>query len=71
LKEDRRSKFYEISDDLRWLRKHVTRDQNKRADWLVSRHLGHSRTLKKEPVVAPVACDHEGIPGWSTASTRA
>jgi ribonuclease HI len=49
----------------RWLLKHIPREQNKRADWLVSNLLGHSRTTKKMPPVAAVACDHEGRPGWT------
>jgi hypothetical protein len=49
----------------RWRLQHVTRERIKRADWLVSRHLGHQRTLKKAPEVSPVACDHEGTPGWA------
>lgn len=49
----------------RWLLQHVPREQNKRADWLVSRLLGHSRTLKKAPDVKPVCSDHEGMAGWS------
>jgi ribonuclease HI len=50
----------------RWILKHVGRERNKRADWLVSKHLGHSRTLKTPPTVERVECDHEGRSGWST-----
>jgi ribonuclease HI len=49
----------------RFLLKHVPRSANKRADWLVSRYLGHDRTLKKEPAVGPVEHDGDGRPGWS------
>lgn len=49
----------------RWWIRHVPREQNKRADWLVSGLLGHSRTLKKAPAVAAVAVGGEGRPGWS------
>lgn len=49
----------------RWVLKHVPREQNKRADWLVCSLLGSSRTLKNPPPVAVVECDQEGRPGWS------
>ena len=49
----------------RWGLKHVPREQNKRADWLACKLLGHGRTLKNKPEVALVSCDHEGRPGWS------
>lgn len=49
----------------RWLLRHVPREQNKRADWLVCSLLGSSRTLKNPPPVAVVECDQEGRPGWS------
>jgi ribonuclease HI len=49
----------------RWAIKHVPREQNKRADWLVCKQLGHSRTLKKAPEVSRVSCDTEGRPGWA------
>lgn len=47
--------------------KHVPRGQNRRADWLVCRALGHARTLKNEPVRA-VEFSDDGLsrPGWST-----
>lgn len=48
-----------------WAIKHVPRERNKRADWLVSRHLGHDRTLKKPPGVAAVDHEGNGRPGWS------
>jgi ribonuclease HI len=49
----------------RWLVKHVPREKNKRADYLVSKHLGHARTLKRPPSVAKVDCEHAGWAGWS------
>jgi ribonuclease HI len=49
----------------RWVVKHVPRERNRRADWLVSGLLGHSRTLKKAPGVDPVATEGPGRPGWS------
>jgi ribonuclease HI len=49
----------------RWLLQHVGREKNQRSDWLVSKHLGHSRTLKKAPPVDQVVCNHEGRVGWS------
>jgi ribonuclease HI len=49
----------------RWALTHAPREMNKRADWLASKLLGHSRTLKKAPAVAAVACESEGHPGWS------
>jgi ribonuclease HI len=49
----------------RWSLKHVPREKNKRADWLVSKHLGHDRTLKSAPSVAIVEHDGDGKPGWS------
>jgi ribonuclease HI len=55
----------------RWLLRHVSRDKNRRADWLVSGLLGHRRTLKRAPDVDPVSCDHEGWSGWEQlASVR-
>jgi ribonuclease HI len=49
----------------RWLLQHVGREKNRRSDWLVSKHLGHSRTLKNAPSVDQVTCEHEGRLGWS------
>ena len=49
----------------RWVLKHVPREQNKRADWLACRELGHKRTLKNPPAVSAVDCDQDGRPGWS------
>lgn len=49
----------------RWWLRHVRREQNKRADWLVSGLLGHGRTLKNPPPVALVEADGDGRPGWS------
>ena len=48
----------------RWKLKHVKREQNKRADWLVSKHLGHSRTSKKPPPAPVVEFEGDGNPGW-------
>jgi ribonuclease HI len=49
----------------RWTLKHVPREQNKRADWLVSRALGHKRTLKSPPALTAVDAGGEGRPGWT------
>jgi ribonuclease HI len=49
----------------RWTLKHVRREENRRADWLVSGLLGHARTLKKAPEVAAVSSSSDGKPGWS------
>lgn len=49
----------------RWWLKHVPREKNKRADWLASGLLGHSRTLKNPPAVVPVAVEGDGRPGWA------
>lgn len=49
----------------RWLVKHIPREKNKRADYLVCQQLGHARTLKRPPAVQPVQCEHEGRAGWS------
>jgi ribonuclease HI len=49
----------------RWHLQHVKREHNKRADWLVSKQLGHARTLKKAPGVDVVSCEHDGRPGWA------
>ena len=49
----------------RWGLKHVRREKNKRADWLVSNLLEHSRTLKNTPKIEPVEYDGDGRPGWS------
>lgn len=49
----------------RWWIKHVPREMNKRADWLVSGLLGHGRTLKKAPAIVPVEVGGDGRPGWS------
>jgi len=54
----------------RWLLKHVPRAKNRRADWLVSRHLGHDRTLKNAPAVDAVDHDGDGRPGWLELSAR-
>jgi ribonuclease HI len=49
-----------------WMLKHVPRERNKRADWLVCNLLGHSRTLKSgAPPVSSVSCEEEGRPGWA------
>jgi ribonuclease HI len=55
-----------LMDFERWTLKHVPRERNKRADWLVSSLLGHSRTLKHAPEIAQVQHDGEGRPGWAT-----
>jgi ribonuclease HI len=52
----------------RWALKHVRREHNRRADWLVSGLIGHDRTLKNPPAVQPVFFDGEGRPGWSQLS---
>lgn len=49
----------------RWLLKHIPREKNKRADWLVCTLLEHDRALKKAPEVATVPCDGDGRPGWA------
>jgi ribonuclease HI len=49
----------------RWVLKHVPRERNKRADWLVCSLLGHNRTTKKAPAVAVVDSEGAGRPGWS------
>lgn len=49
-----------------WALKHVPRERNKRADWLVSRLLEHKRTLKNPPPVHPVEASGKGRPGWAT-----
>jgi ribonuclease HI len=51
----------------RWAIKYVPREKNKRADYLVSKHLGHARTLKRPPAVGHVDLDHGARPGWSQA----
>jgi ribonuclease HI len=48
----------------KWALTHVPRERNKRADWLVSNHLGHDRTLKKVPGMMTVDYSGEGRPGW-------
>jgi hypothetical protein len=49
----------------RWQVKHVPRERNRRADWLVCGLLGHARTLKNPPDVAPIECESDGHPGWA------
>lgn len=49
----------------RWQVKHIPREQNKRADWLACKQLGHGRTLKKPPEISRVSCDNEGQAGWA------
>lgn len=48
-----------------WSLKHVRREKNKRADWLVSKFLGHSRTTKNKPEISRVETDGRRNPGWS------
>jgi hypothetical protein len=48
----------------RWAVQHLPREQNKRADWLVSGLLGHGRTLKKPPGIELVEIKGKGRPGW-------
>jgi ribonuclease HI len=50
-----------------WSIKYIPREKNKRADYLVSKHLGHARTLKRPPAVGHVDFDHGARPGWSQA----
>lgn len=54
----------------RWALKHVRRERNKRADWLVSNLLEHKRTLKNTPPVEHVEYEGEGRPGWSQLPTN-
>lgn len=54
----------------RWWLKHVPREKNRLADWLVCRELGHDRTTKKAPKVEMVVAAGEGRPGWSQLSAR-
>jgi ribonuclease HI len=49
-----------------WALKHVPRERNRRADWLVSNLLDHKRTLKAAPPVHPAELSAAGRPGWST-----
>jgi ribonuclease HI len=49
----------------RWMLKHIPREQNKLADWLVSSLLGHGRALKNEPTVVLVSAEGNGRPGWA------
>jgi ribonuclease HI len=50
--------------DLWWL-KHIPRERNRRADWLVCRLLGHSRTARRAPKIEPVATEAKPRLGWS------
>jgi ribonuclease HI len=50
----------------RWTLRHVPRERNRRADWLVCRLLEHKRTLKKPPPVVMVEHDGNDRPGWSS-----
>lgn len=55
----------------RWWLKHVPREKNKLADWLVCRELDHDRATKKMPKIEPVVAAGEGRPGWSQLGQRA
>lgn len=55
----------------RWWLKHIPREKNKLADWLVCRELGHDRATKKAPKIEAVVAAGEGRPGWSQLSARA
>lgn len=48
--------------------RHIPRERNKRADWLVCKLLGHSRTPKKPPSIDPVEHAGKWRPGWSEIS---
>jgi ribonuclease HI len=48
----------------RWTVKHIPRERNRRADWLVTKFLGHSRALKSPPDITPVESNSDGRPGW-------
>src|SRR4051812_2192701 len=49
-----------------WALKHVPRERNRRADWLVSTLLEHKRALKNPPPVHAVELSVAGRPGWAT-----
>jgi ribonuclease HI len=50
----------------RWWLRHVPRDKNKRADWLVCNEIGLSRTTKRVPPVTVADTNGAaGRPGWS------
>jgi ribonuclease HI len=55
----------------RWWLKHIPREKNKLADWLVCKELGHDRTTKKVPKVEVITAAGEGRPGWSQLSAPA
>lgn len=55
----------ELMNFERWQVKHVPRERNRRADWLVCGLLGHERTLKNPPDVVSIECESDGHPGWS------
>jgi ribonuclease HI len=48
-----------------WWLKHIPREKNKLADWLVCKELGHDRATKKTPKVELVDASGPGRPGWS------
>ena len=54
----------------RWVLKHVKREHNRRADWLVCQLLEHKRTLKKAPPVTPVARVSVTVTGLSSRATE-
>lgn len=54
-----------LMDFEKWSVKHVPREKNRRADWLVTKLLGHQRALKNAPDVDPIDCDVAARPGWS------
>jgi hypothetical protein len=47
-----------------WWLKHIPREKNKLADWLVCKELGHDRATKKTPKVELVDASGPGRPGW-------
>jgi ribonuclease HI len=55
----------------RWWLKHIPREKNKLADWLVCKELGHDRTTKKVPKVEVITAAGAGRPGWSQLSAPA
>lgn len=53
-----------------WWLKHIPREKNKLADWLVCKELGHDRATKKAPRAEVVTTEAKGLPGWSRLSAR-
>jgi ribonuclease HI len=47
-----------------WWLSHVSRERNRRADWLVCKLLGHSRALKNPPDLGVAEAAGAGHPGW-------